>query len=231
MKVEFVRRCLADQFTQIPNTLIRDTSISIKARGVLVYLLSHSGVWDHFRSKVMKDCGLGQAAYYSAMDELENAGYIIRKKGGFPARTKLYRTDYKGGLENEMLDSSEHSVSSNSGNREVRENGTHKNNNPFKNKKNTGSPKNGDSGQKQNQQQKAIKYRELPDDITLIANMYQKRFGEPMSQKIVGLPATKSAYMERQDRWLQGDTKTSQQKEKEALAAMAAISAGAAANY
>ena len=133
MKTELIRHCSADQFTQIPNLLLRDTSVSIKARGVLCYLLSHSGEWDHFRSKVMNDCGLGKAAYYSVMNELEESGYIIRKKGGFPAKYKLYITDYKGGLEKLNTDSSDSPVTRLPENQDVRESETHKNNNGFKN--------------------------------------------------------------------------------------------------
>lgn len=65
-----------DQYTAVPNHWARDKSLSLKARGLLLELLSHQVGWsttiESLRSE--KD---GRAAVKSAVDELVEAGWLV----------------------------------------------------------------------------------------------------------------------------------------------------------
>jgi hypothetical protein len=69
---------MGKHFTQVPNDLIRDESISIKARGILVLILSNREGWTTYQSQMQKICRLGPLALRSGMKELEKAGYLAR---------------------------------------------------------------------------------------------------------------------------------------------------------
>ena len=68
------------EFTQIPNAWLRDTRLSLKAKGLLAQLLSHSAGWSvTTRSlSVANDCG--RDAINGAVRELEDAGYLTRRQ-------------------------------------------------------------------------------------------------------------------------------------------------------
>lgn len=63
-------------FTSIPNDAIRDTRISIEARGLLAYLLSCSDDWRFTAANVAKVCCVGRDKLRGMMTDLKNHGYL-----------------------------------------------------------------------------------------------------------------------------------------------------------
>jgi hypothetical protein len=70
----------SDNFTMIENALLRNKSLSFKARGILCHLLSHRAGWKIRMSELRKDCVDGEAAIRSGIDELVRAGYMTRER-------------------------------------------------------------------------------------------------------------------------------------------------------
>jgi predicted transcriptional regulator len=68
-----------DNFTMLDNDFINDTNISFKAKGIFIYFVSKKKpiVKVRYVASFMKD---KEASIYSGLKELENAGYLIRKK-------------------------------------------------------------------------------------------------------------------------------------------------------
>jgi len=69
------------QFTQIPNTWLRDKNLSLKAKGLLAQLMSHSPGWSVSINGLMEANGCGKDAIRSAVLELEKHGYLVRIQG------------------------------------------------------------------------------------------------------------------------------------------------------
>lgn len=67
-------------FTQVSNTVLNDKYLSFKAKGVYAYLYSKPDGWDFSGERICKDSKDGRKAVYSALKELEHAGYLQRKK-------------------------------------------------------------------------------------------------------------------------------------------------------
>ena len=85
-------------FTQIKNDILRDESISYKAKGILCALLANeSGKWKSYQTTLENRSTDGTDAVRSGLKELEEAGYLIkvlyvdkntkRRKGSFWAYT------------------------------------------------------------------------------------------------------------------------------------------------
>jgi len=70
----------ADHFTIIANGLLRDPRLSFKARGLAAYLLSHAEGFRSTADSIAKanHCGLDQVR--SALQELEQRGYLRRER-------------------------------------------------------------------------------------------------------------------------------------------------------
>lgn len=68
------------QYTQIPNAWVRDTRLSFKARGLLVYLMSHTPGWNMSIRSLAKANGTGMDTVKSAVNELEELGYLQRSE-------------------------------------------------------------------------------------------------------------------------------------------------------
>lgn len=68
------------QFTQIPNSWLRDRRLTLKAIGLLAQLLSHSPGWSVSVGQLAKanDCGVDLIR--SAVKELEDCGYLVRSQ-------------------------------------------------------------------------------------------------------------------------------------------------------
>lgn len=66
------------EFTQIPNAWLRDTRLSLKAKGLLAQLLSHSPGWKLTVEKLARDNNCGTHLISSAVQELETFGYLNR---------------------------------------------------------------------------------------------------------------------------------------------------------
>ena len=65
-------------FTQIPNELIRNSSISDRARFLYCYMSSMSEDWKFYQSKMAKDLGYSKDTLRKYLDELVSTGYLKR---------------------------------------------------------------------------------------------------------------------------------------------------------
>jgi hypothetical protein len=63
-------------YAQIPNAILRDKSLSFKAKGLLSFLLSLPDDWVIYKLNLAEYSTDGYTAVASAWDELENAGYV-----------------------------------------------------------------------------------------------------------------------------------------------------------
>lgn len=77
-----IRRSLEFEghFTQIPNAWLRDQRLSLRAKGLLSQLLSHTDGWSVTISHLADVNGCGRDAIRSAVRELEEAGYLTRSQ-------------------------------------------------------------------------------------------------------------------------------------------------------
>ena len=70
----------ADNFTIVPNAWARDPSLSRRAVGMLVELLSHREGWDITVESLWRGGTEGRAAVTATLKELEAAGYLVRSQ-------------------------------------------------------------------------------------------------------------------------------------------------------
>ena len=61
-------------FTQIPNDLIRNSSISDRARFLYCYMSSMSENWEFYQGKMAKDLGYSKDTLRKYIDELLSTG-------------------------------------------------------------------------------------------------------------------------------------------------------------
>lgn len=84
-------------YTQIPNTWLRDSRISLKAKGLLGYLMSHEAGYEITLDRIQRDTKDGRAAIQSAAKELVTAGYLTvtrtRNADNSYGRTRWELTD------------------------------------------------------------------------------------------------------------------------------------------
>lgn len=69
-----------NQFTKIPNDWVRDGDLSLKARGLLALLMSHSPGWEVSVGSLIQHGKEGRDSIKSAVAELEAAGYLKREQ-------------------------------------------------------------------------------------------------------------------------------------------------------
>jgi len=69
-----------DHFTQIPNEWLRDSRISLGAKGLLAQLLSHSPGWRISQESLAFSNGIGRDAIRTLINELLEAGYLSRSE-------------------------------------------------------------------------------------------------------------------------------------------------------
>jgi hypothetical protein len=67
-------------FTQIPNSWLRDPSISLGAKGLLAQLLSHSPGWKVSQESLAFANGIGRDATRTLINELVEAGYLSKSE-------------------------------------------------------------------------------------------------------------------------------------------------------
>lgn len=70
----------AEAFTMISNAFLRDTTLSIAARGLGAYLLTHAVGFKLSASAVQKAAGTGRDKTRALLAELEQAGYLVRER-------------------------------------------------------------------------------------------------------------------------------------------------------
>ena len=69
-----------ENFTTIHNNLILDESISWKAKGILIYMLSKPAGWKYKSSEIAKNATDGRDSVRNGLKELVENGYISRQK-------------------------------------------------------------------------------------------------------------------------------------------------------
>ena len=67
-------------FTTIHNKLISDNSISLKAKGIMLYMLSKPAGWNYNPKDIANNSKDGLDSVYSGLKELIEAKYISRRK-------------------------------------------------------------------------------------------------------------------------------------------------------
>ena len=73
------------RYATVCNEAIRDESLSIEARGMLVLLMSFANGWRFNADHIAKVCGVGREKYQRMVRELKDAGYLrisARQVGG-----------------------------------------------------------------------------------------------------------------------------------------------------
>ncbi|WAW90106.1 helix-turn-helix domain-containing protein [Xanthomonas citri pv. malvacearum] len=78
--MEIVRAPRKGQFEIIPHTVLRDSRLSYRARGVLVRLLSNADGYRMSAIDLAREGPEGRDAIYNALSELERAGYLLRRR-------------------------------------------------------------------------------------------------------------------------------------------------------
>ena len=83
---QIIKSKTTEKFTVIPNLLLRDNTMSLKAKGLLALLLSLPVDWVIYKTQVHQFSSDGRTSACSAFDELIKSGYIvsveIRDKAG-----------------------------------------------------------------------------------------------------------------------------------------------------
>lgn len=67
-------------FTVIDNLVLNDTSLSWKAKGLFCYLWSQADEWNFYVKEVAKHSKGGKDQVTTGLEELENAGYLLRNR-------------------------------------------------------------------------------------------------------------------------------------------------------
>lgn len=68
-----------DPFTRVPNTSVNDARLDLKARGLLLFMLSKPDGWT-FRERSLADqAGVGRDQVRAALQRLMECGYVVRR--------------------------------------------------------------------------------------------------------------------------------------------------------
>ena len=75
-----IKKVYQKRFTTVDNTVLNDTNLSWKAKGLFVYLWSQADEWDFYESEVVKHSTDKIASLKSGLKELEQQGYLKRQR-------------------------------------------------------------------------------------------------------------------------------------------------------
>lgn len=75
-----IKKVYQHGFTTVDNTVLNDSTISLKAKGLFVYLWSQSDNWNFYEKEVVKHSTDGISGLRSGIKELESHGYLLRKR-------------------------------------------------------------------------------------------------------------------------------------------------------
>lgn len=69
-------------FTQVSNVALRDTNLSLKAKGLYALIQSYITIEDFtlYKTTLLKDCSEGKKAFESAWKELKDSGYLLQHR-------------------------------------------------------------------------------------------------------------------------------------------------------
>lgn len=73
-------RMAADDFAHVSNQFARDARLSLKARGLGLWLFSHRDGWELSVRSIAKQVGAGVESVQNALKELEEHGYLTRQQ-------------------------------------------------------------------------------------------------------------------------------------------------------
>jgi hypothetical protein len=82
------------QFTIVPNAIFHDDRLSIEAKGVLGYLLSHPHHWQVHLDRVGRTLRIGRKKLQRIFRELIGAGYVAREQPRTAGAHCFGETDY-----------------------------------------------------------------------------------------------------------------------------------------
>lgn len=71
---------ILNRYATIPNELLNDDSISLKAKGMYAFIQSKPDDWDFSAERISKQLKEGMPSVKSALQELESNGYLLRKR-------------------------------------------------------------------------------------------------------------------------------------------------------
>lgn len=94
-----------DPYTRVPNVTVNDARLDLKARGLLLFMLSKPDGW-HFRERVLADhCSVSRAQIRTALQTLISNGYVRRvtvtKDGAPRVETQVFDVAQPVGTETE----------------------------------------------------------------------------------------------------------------------------------
>ena len=75
-----IKKVYQKRFTTVDNTVLNDTSLSWKAKGLFVYLWSQADEWEFYETEVVKHSTDGIRSMRAGLHELEEKGYLSRKR-------------------------------------------------------------------------------------------------------------------------------------------------------
>lgn len=75
-----IKSKLNKQFTQIPNETAQSKRLSLRAKGLLLLILSYPDDWVLYKSYLYKSCCEGRATIDTAFKELLKNGYIVKRQ-------------------------------------------------------------------------------------------------------------------------------------------------------
>lgn len=104
MRIHFKQK--KKNFSMVSNTLVKDTSISLKAKGMCLILVHFPDDWNFYEEKLQDYTLDGRTAITNALKELEQNGYLYRKqlreKGKFA--NKIWIFNDEGLTEEEIME-------------------------------------------------------------------------------------------------------------------------------
>lgn len=83
---------IADKFGQVPNSLLNNPHISLKAKGLYGYMQSKPDGWTFGVKLIASQCAEGHKAITSALKELEQHHYLYRRN--FQGEGGFWKTEY-----------------------------------------------------------------------------------------------------------------------------------------
>ena len=75
-----LRKKFKNNFTQVPNFIIKDERLSYRAKGIYLHLISKPDDWTYYMQEIIKSAKDGRDSTRNGIKELEKYGYLIRVK-------------------------------------------------------------------------------------------------------------------------------------------------------
>lgn len=73
-----LKKKFINNFTQVPNTIIHDTRLSLRAKGLYLHLVSKPDNWSYYVKEIIKSSKDGRDSVQSGIKELEKYEYLVR---------------------------------------------------------------------------------------------------------------------------------------------------------